>query len=460
MNTGTIISIHDFIVEVSFTENRPHFHSLLYLEDDESVVLEVLTSSSKNVFFCLVLAGTNKITRGALVVNTNQSLQVAASKSSLGRVFDIFGNVFDGGPPLNKETMWDVFPLSELHSEEVENPREVLETGIKAIDFFAPIVRGGRVGLVGGAGVGKTVLLSELIKNIADNSSANRKKKSISVFAAVGERTREAQELFESMRDTGVLQQMSIVLGQMGESPAVRFRTAFAAAALAEYYRDVLENDVLFFMDNVYRFAQAGYELSTLMKTLPSEGGYQPTLTSEMGSLHERLVSNTNGAITSFETVYVPSDDVTDFGVRSVFPFLHTSIFLSREIYQQGRFPAIDLISSSSSILNIEIVGELHYQTYVVATNILRRAVNIEKLVSLVGESEISVEDRIIFKRYQLIQSYMTQPFTVIEEQTGIKGRMVPLETTVKDMQAIVTGTYDAVDPKRFYSIGSISENM
>ncbi|MEX0895401.1 MAG: F0F1 ATP synthase subunit beta [Patescibacteria group bacterium] len=458
MSTGTIITIHDFIVEVEFTENKPFFHSLLHLEGDESVILEVLTSSSKNVFFCLVLAGSHSLTRGSRVVNTNQSLQVAASPNSLGRVFDIFGTVFDGGEPLDTSTMWDVFPHAKAVSQAASNSVEIQETGIKAIDFFAPLVKGSRAGLIGGAGVGKTVLLSELIKNITDQNNAAKKKQTVSVFAAVGERTREAQELYESMRDAGVLKQMSIVLGQMGENPAVRFRTAFAAVALAEYYRDVLGHDVLFFMDNMYRFAQAGHELSTLMKTLPSEGGYQPTLTSEMGALHERLISTDKNALTSFETVFVPSDDLTDFGVRSVFPFLQTSIFLSREIYQQSRFPAIDLMASSSSFLNVETVGELHYQTYVTATNILRKAVSIEKLVSLVGESEISAEDRTTYKRSQLIQSYMTQPFAVIADQTDKPGAIVPLQQTVKDMNELVTGEYDTIDPAKIANSGALSK--
>ncbi|PIR43895.1 F0F1 ATP synthase subunit beta [candidate division WWE3 bacterium CG10_big_fil_rev_8_21_14_0_10_32_10] len=455
-NTGKIISIKGNIVEVEFANNKPKIHNILVLEKDANTVFEVYTSSSSNKFYCLMLTNSNNISRGDIVVNTNQALVIPATENALGRVFDVFGNVHDGLGPIKSKEMREIFLEKKDNIEGVLVPTEVLETGIKAIDFFAPIYRGGKAGLFGGAGVGKTVLLTELINNIVISKSNKKENESVSVFAAVGERSREAQELYENLKESKVLPYTTLILGQMGENPAVRYRTAYSAVSLSEYFRDDLKKNVLFFMDNMYRFAQAGMELSTLMSTIPSEDGYQATLTSEMGEIQGRLSSTNEATITSVEAIFVPSDDITDYAVRSTFPYLETTIVLSRDIYQQGRLPAVDLLSSTSSALNPDTVGELHYQTYIDAKNLLETSANLERIVSLIGESELSVTNQTIYKRAQILKNYMTQDFFVVASQTGTPGKKVPLATTIKDVNNILEGMHDSKEPSDFLYIGGI----
>ncbi|HRN96398.1 MAG TPA: F0F1 ATP synthase subunit beta, partial [Candidatus Levybacteria bacterium] len=328
--------------------------------------------------------------------------------------------------------------------------------GIKAIDFFSPLLRGGRVGLFGGAGVGKTILLTEVIHNVVVLAKNN----DVSIFTGVGERIREGQELFETLKESNVLPSVALVFGQMGENPAVRFKTALTGLALAEHFRDEEHRNVLFFIDNIFRFAQAGYELSTLMNTIPGEGGYQATLASEMAQFHERLVSTKNASITSMEAVYVPSDDVTDYGVQSVFPYLDSSVVLSRAVYQEGRFPAIDFLSSTSSALSREIVGDDHYNAYIEAQSLLKRALTLERIVSLIGESELPAADQVIYKRARLLKSYMTQSFFVTENQTGRKGEYVKRVETIGDVNEILQGRYDTAEPERLMYVGSLKKQV
>jgi len=323
---------------------------------------------------------------------------------------------------------------------------------VHSIDFFAPILQGGKVGLFGGAGVGKTILLTEIIHNIVVLS----KSESTCVFTGVGERIREGQELYESLRDSQVLPQVASIYGQMGENSAIRFRTAFAGVTMAEYFRDISKKNVLFFIDNIFRFAQAGYELSTLTNSIPSEGGYQSTLISEMADFHERLVSTESGKLTTIETIFVPSDDMTDQAVQSIFPYLDSMVVLSRQVYQEGRFPSIDLLSSTSSGLTVEIVGEDHERAVREAQSILKKSVALERIVSLVGESELSADDQIIYKRAKIIKNYMTQNFFVAQSQTGKKGDYIPVGQTVKDMIEIIDGKYDDRKPEEFLYIGGI----
>ncbi|PIU74603.1 F0F1 ATP synthase subunit beta [Candidatus Roizmanbacteria bacterium CG06_land_8_20_14_3_00_34_14] len=323
---------------------------------------------------------------------------------------------------------------------------------VYSIDFFAPILQGGKVGLFGGAGVGKTILLTEIIHNIVVLS----KSESTCVFTGVGERIREGQELYESLRDSQVLPQVASIYGQMGENSAIRFRTAFAGVTMAEYFRDISKKNVLFFIDNIFRFAQAGYELSTLTNSIPSEGGYQSTLISEMADFHERLVSTESGKLTTIETIFVPSDDMTDQAVQSIFPYLDSMVVLSRQVYQEGRFPSIDLLSSTSSGLTVEIVGEDHERAVREAQSILKKSVALERIVSLVGESELSADDQIIYKRAKIIKNYMTQNFFVAQSQTGKKGDYIPVGQTVKDMIEIIDGKYDDRKPEEFLYIGGI----
>ena len=454
-NKGKIISVKGHIIEVEFESNPPSMHDVVFLEKDPNVKMEVYDSSSSSTFYCISLSSTKKLHRGAAVINSGEPIKIPVGNEVLGRVIDIFARPQDGKGDLVGLDIRPIF-AEDVNYESVLVPHEVLETGIKAIDFFAPILKGGKVGLFGGAGVGKTILLTEIIHNIVTVN----KEKSVSVFTVVGERVREGQELYESLQQTGILPQVALIYGPMGENPTVRFRTATAGVTMAEYFRDVQKKDVLFFIDNIFRFAQAGYELATLMNAIPSEGGYQATLPSEMASFHERLISTKNGAITTIEAIYVPSDDLTDQAVQSVFPYLDSNVVLSRTVYQEGRFPAIDLLSSTSAALNEETVGVKHFKALLSAQNLLKKAVSLERIVSLVGQSELSPEDQKFFKRAQLVKSYMTQNFTVTELQTGRKGRRVGLTQTVEDVINIIEGKFDDYPSDTFLYIGSIEESL
>jgi F-type H+-transporting ATPase subunit beta len=456
IETGILLSVQGQVAEVAFKHNPPELHELLLLADDDSVQLEVFSSVSEGTFYCLILSGQSKLSRSAVIKRTHQTLTIPVGETVLGRVLDIFGEALDS-QPFKSKTRRSIFEASEITLNEIITPNQILETGIKAIDFFAPLLKGGKLGLFGGAGLGKTVLLTELINNIVIRDVKQDANPRVSVFSAVGERTREAQELQENLASAGVLEKTTLVLGHMGENPSVRFRTALAGVTIAEHFRDE-KNDVLFFVDNVYRFAQAGYELATLMSSIPSEDGYQPTLSSEIGSLHERLASSTDGSITAIEAVYLPSDDITDYAVRSLLPYLDSTVVLSRSIYQQGLFPAIDLLASASSALNPEIVGEKHYQTYLSAKKLLEQAVSIERLVSLIGLSELSSEDQVKYRRSQLLKNYMSQSFFTVEAQTGLKGTFVPRQTVVKDVAAILEGEYDELPPAELAQRGSLSK--
>ncbi|MEN8253485.1 MAG: F0F1 ATP synthase subunit beta [Patescibacteria group bacterium] len=453
-NIGTIVSIKGQVAEIFFPIQMPNIFDILTLKSKPEVKLEVYASSEqKNHFFCLILTGQNEISRGDEIINTQESLSVPVGDEVLGRTIDVFGNPQDGKDFSSKEKR-SIFQDTRLNLPNVISGMEILETGIKLIDFFAPLIRGGKMGLFGGAGVGKTVLLTELINNIIIRGDTA--KNSVSVFSAVGERSREAEELIRALDEASVLQKTTLFVGQMGENPAIRFRTAYASTRLAEYFRDERKTNVLFFMDNMYRFAQAGYELSTQMSTIPSEDGYQPTLNSEIGNIHERLTSTQDANITTVEAIYIPSDDLTDYAVRSLFPFLDSSVVFSRQVYQEGRLPAIDLLASSSSALNPQVVGEKHYELYLQSKLILERSITIDRIVSLVGMSELSGEDQTIYIRSQLLKSYMTQSFFVVEKQTGRAGQHVPIEKTLEDVNSILRGAHDKTDPEELMFSGEL----
>lgn len=450
---GKIISVKGQIIEVLFEKKQPKIHDVLFLEEDKKIKMEVYSSSSSSTFYCICFSSTKSLQRGSRVINTKKTVEIPVGDAVLGRVIDIFGQAQDDKGDINMFEVREVFARN-VKFDDVVVPSEILETGIKAIDFFSPIIKGGKVGLFGGAGVGKTVLLTEIIHNVI----ILNKDTNVSVFAGVGERVREGLELYEALSQSGVLSQVSLIYGQMGENPAVRFRTATAGVALSEYFRDEQKKDVLFFIDNIFRFAQAGYELATLMNSIPSEGGYQATLSSEMASIHERLISTKNGSITSFEAIYVPSDDITDFAVQSVFPYLDSSVVLSRAVYQEGRLPSIDFLSSSSSALNPDLVGDLHYKTVIDAEELLKKATALERIVSLIGQSELSMEDQIVFKRSKTLKNYMTQSFFVVEAQTGRPGVYVPLFQTISDVRDILDGKHDSIEPEKFLYIGGMKE--
>jgi F-type H+-transporting ATPase subunit beta len=366
---------------------------------------------------------------------------------------NIFGEAIDGGAPIVSEDVRSIYKKS-LEFSEVSAKQEVLETGIKIIDFFAPMVKGGKVGLFGGAGVGKTILLSEVLHNIVSLDKGN----TVSVFAGVGERTREGQELHAELKRTETLPFVSLMFGSMGASPSERFLTGIAAVTIAEHFRDQLSKNVLFFIDNMYRFAQAGNELSMLMNTIPSEDGYQATLASEMAMVHERLISRENAAITTVEAIYVPADDILDQGVQAIYDYLDSAIVLSRDVYQEGRLPAVNILASGSAALNPETVDMTHYSVSLEATSLLKKAESLDRIVSLVGESELGEEDRIQYQRAKKLRNFMTQSFFVAEEHTGRKGKFVPLKTTVQDVQAILEGKYDEISEDHFMFIGAAEE--
>lgn len=450
---GTIISIKGQIIEVEFLGDAPKKYELYYLEEDSSCLMEVYSSSSKKSVYCLALVPTAKMYKGATVINGKKTLSLPVGKNILGRAINVFGEPIDGKKEIKSKDYISIYN-EEQKIEKVSIPSEILETGIKTVDFFTPILRGGKIGLFGGAGVGKTVLLTEIIHNITSKSQG----KTVSVFAGVGERGREGQELIESLDQTGALNSVVLVYGEMSRKPAVRFRTGFAGTALAEYFRDTEKKDVLFFVDNMYRFAQADYELSTLMSNIPSEGGYPATLNSDMADIHERLFSTKENSVTTFETVYVPADDITDPGVQSVLPYLDARVVLSRFIYQEGRFPAIDTLASYSGSLNPKIVGEKHYHAYLESQNILKEAVNLEKIASLIGESELSQEKQIVYKRAQIIKSYMTQVFVTASGRETNESCYIPIKDTVSDMESILSGKYDGVPAEKFMNIKTLKD--
>jgi F-type H+/Na+-transporting ATPase subunit beta len=453
MITGKIISIRGQIIEAEFLEEKPRIYDVLISKEDPEIKMEVYSSASAKSFYCLALTKSSKLHYGSTVISTGKPIKIPVGKEMLGRVIDTLGEPQDN---LGTITTKEANPIisKDVEFADIEVAQEILETGIKAIDFFTPILKGGKVGLFGGAGVGKTVILSEIIHNIVILNP----EENVSVFTGVGERTREGEELYSTLKENKVMQGVTLIYGSMGENPAVRFRTAFAGVTLAEYYRDVLGKDVLFFIDNIFRFAQSGYELSTLMNILPSEGGYQATLTSEMASFHERLASTQKNNITTLEAIYVPADDLTDSGVQAVFPYLDSGIILSRSVYQEGRFPAVDILSSTSSALNIDTVGKEHYQAALDAQALLKKAVSLDRIVSLIGESELSTQDQTLYKRAKFLKNYMTQYFTVVEPQTGRKGVQVPRKETVSDVRAILDGKVDALQPEDLMYIATLKD--
>ncbi|MBI2637568.1 MAG: F0F1 ATP synthase subunit beta, partial [Candidatus Sungbacteria bacterium] len=359
---GTVISIEGQVVEVRFSHTVPAVHDIVVLEEDSSVKMEVYSSSRVETFFCLALGVTAALKRGARVVNTEKPICIPAGSNLLGRVVDTFGQPLDGKHPIDSNETYSIYRTAPTYAD-ISPRQEILETGIKIVDLFCPFLSGGKIGLFGGAGVGKTAMLTELLHNIVILRSEQKKERTVSVFAGIGERTREGQELVETLTEKKALSSVAVVLGPMGASPAIRFLTGYTAAAIVEYFRDVLKTNVLFFVDNMFRFAQAGNELSMVMKTIPSEDGYQPTLISEMASLHGRLTSTSSSAVSVVETVYIPNDDILDQAVQSVFSHLDSAVVFSRDIYQQNLLPAIDPLASYSSALSPQTAGELHYQT-------------------------------------------------------------------------------------------------
>ncbi len=450
---GKVVGIKGQVIEVEFELRKPDIHNLLILEDDPSVKLEVYSSSGPNTFYCLALTQINKLTRGAKLLSTGQQILFPVGNELLGRMVDIFGNSLDEKGKLVSKNSLEIHKSYQL-PEDVVSKEEVLETGIKVIDLFTPLLKGGKMGLFGGAGVGKTILLTEVLHNVVGLS----KGKSVSIFAGIGERSREGLELFEALKVSGVMDSSSLIYGPMGENPAIRFLSAYSAATLAEYFRNIEKKNVLFFIDNAYRFAQAGNELSTLTSNLPSEDGYQATLESEMAEFHERLTSSKDATISTIEAIYVPADDLLDHGVQSILPYLDSVVVLSRNLYQEGILPAIDILASSANALNPAVVGDFHYEVTLRTKSILKTAESLSRIVSLVGEAELSGEDQVLYRRAKKIKNFMTQRFFVAETQSGEKGSYVPLKQAIEDLSGIIEGKFDHIPEEKFRFIGSVSE--
>lgn len=448
---GTIKSIKRHVVEVEFLgANKPDIHELLYLKEEPQAHLMVFTSSGENTFYCIALQDIEAYSRGAPVLCAGKQMTLPAGEAVLGRVLDSLGSPRDGRGGLQTEEEVALYGTAPNY-DSVSNEHTLLQTGIKVLDFFTPLVQEGKIGFFGGAGVGKTVLLTEILHNVI------KRDDTVSVFAGVGERTREGHELYHELAETEVLDSTALVYGTMGESPSKRFLAAHAGVALAEYFRDQKKKNVLFFVDNMFRYAQAGNEISLLTKNIPSEDGYQPTLISELALVHERLSSTKESYVTSIEAIYVPADDLLDSAVQAIFKYLDSEIVLSRDVYQEGRFPAVDILASDSNALSPKVVTTLHYQVAIKARSLLKEAQSLERIVSLVGESELNEKDRITYQRAQKIKNYMTQNFYVTSRQTGKGGDYVPLETTVADVKDILDGRYDKVSAEKLLYIAGLS---
>jgi len=450
---GVINAIHGDVIEVSFDKGLPNINDSLVVQQPNGryIVLEVHDHVSQKTVKTIALGFTQGMKRGMTVSSTGGPMHVPVSETSLGRTFNIFGEPIDGIPPLNQSHLVPIHKKPPSMDEQVLSSG-ILETGIKIIDLLSPFPRGGKIGLFGGAGVGKTVLLMEFIYKIAKGYSG------ISVFCGVGERMREGHELWKEMQRQGILDNALLVLGQMCESPGIRFRTPLTAISYAEFFRDEMKRDVLFLMDNVYRFVQAGNEVSVLLGRLSSRVGYQPTLTSELAEVEERLVSTKNGSITSVQAIYVPADDITDPAVANVFPHLDTTVVLSRDIAAKGLYPAIDPLLSTSKFLSPEDIGKKHYDISKRVKEHLSRYKELLDIISMLGIEELSQTDRKVVRRARKLEKFLTQPFFLTEEFTGRKGRHVPLEKTLEGCEKILDDSLEQVPEEAFFMIGDTGE--
>ncbi|MDH5768907.1 MAG: F0F1 ATP synthase subunit beta [Nitrospirota bacterium] len=450
---GVIIAIHGDVIEVEFKDVLPNINDALIVEkpDQKTIILEVHDHTSRTTVKAIALGFTQGLKRGMFVKSLGGSLRIGVCRSCLGRVFNIFGKPIDEGSLIEDIAPRPIHMFPPVLEDQI-TASGILETGIKIIDLLSPFPKGGKVGLFGGAGVGKTVLLMEFIYTIAKIYSG------ISIFCGVGERMREGHELWREMQKRGIINNAILVFGQMSESPGVRFRVPLSAIALAEFFRDEMGRDVLFLMDNVYRFVQAGNEVSVLLGRLSSRVGYQPTLLSELAEVEERLVSTKRGAITSVQAIYVPADDITDPAVAGVFPHLDTTIVLSREAASKGLYPAVDPLLSTSKFLSPEDVGERHYEISQAVREHLSRYRELLDIIAMLGIEELSPSDRMTVRRARKLERFLTQPFFLTEEFTGRKGKHVPLNKTLDGCEMIISGRMDDVSEEAFFMIGDVEE--
>jgi len=453
MNKGKISQIIGAVVDVRFEGKLPELLNALVIKrkDKEDLVLEVAGHLGLNEVRTIAMSSTDGLSRGDEVIDTGEYISVPVGMETLGRMFDVVGNPIDEKPAPKNSKRLPIHRKSPTFSE--QSPKtEVLETGIKVIDLMCPFLKGGKVGLFGGAGVGKTVVIQELIRNIASEHGG------YSVFAGVGERTREGNDLYREMEESKVLDKTMLVFGQMNEPPGARARVALSALTMAEHFRDEEGKDLLLFMDNIFRFTQAGSEVSALLGRMPSAVGYQPTLASEMGNLQERITSTDKGSITSVQAIYVPADDLTDPAPATTFSHLDSTVVLSRPLSELGIYPAVDPLDSTSTILDPNIIGERHYNVARGIQKILQRYKDLQDIIAILGMDELTDDDKLAVFRARRIQKFLSQPFFVAEQFTGRVGKYVPLEETIRSFEEILEGKYDHISEQSFYLKGGIED--
>ena len=450
---GTVIQIMGPVLDIRFSgEHLPQLLSAIEVPHGDSVVVaEVAQHIGDNVVRCIAMSSTDGLQRGAEAIDTGAPITVPVGEECLGRVFNLLGQPIDNGAPVKGSENWPIHRSAPAYDEQ-EAATEILETGIKVIDLICPYAKGGKIGLFGGAGVGKTVLIQELIYNIATAHNG------YSVFTGVGERTREGNDLYNEMTESGVINKTAMVFGQMNEPPGARMRVGLSGLTMAEYFRDVKHQDVLLFIDNIFRFTQAGSEVSALLGRMPSAVGYQPTLATEMGALQERITSTKNGSITSVQAVYVPADDLTDPAPATTFAHLDATTVLDRGIASLGIYPAVDPLDSTSRILSPEVLGKEHYEVARAVQQILQRYKELQDIIAIMGMDELSEEDKVTVNRARKVQRFLSQPFHVAEQFTGYVGKYVPLKDTIRSFKEIIEGKHDAIPESYFLYAGSIDE--
>ena len=450
---GKIVQVSGPVIDVEFEGSYlPAIKDALYvIQDGKKKVMEVSQHTGNNVVRCIMLAASEGLCKDMEVIATGSGISVPVGEKTLGRLFNVLGDTLDDGAKLDDEEHWSIHRNPPSFAE--QSPVvEMLQTGIKVIDLLAPYAKGGKIGLFGGAGVGKTVLIQELIRNIAAESGG------YSIFTGVGERSREGNDLWTEMKESGVLEKTALVFGQMNEPPGARMRVAETGLTMAEYFRDVKRQDVLLFIDNIFRFVQAGSEVSALLGRMPSAVGYQPTLATDLGELQERIASTTKGSITSVQAVYVPADDLTDPAPATTFSHLDATTVLSRKIVEQGIYPAVDPLESTSRILEPDVVGEEHYNVARRVQEVLQKYKELQDIIAILGMEELSEDDKLTVYRARKIQRFLSQPFHVAENFTGTPGKYVPVEDTVKGFKAILDGEMDEYPGAAFFNVGTIED--
>ena len=452
-NIGTVIQVVGPVLDIRFPEEHlPELLSAIeVVQDDRAVIAEVAQHIGDNVVRCIAMSSTDGLQRGIQAVDTGKPITVPVGEACLGRVFNLLGKPIDNKPAPAAQEYWPIHRAAPAYDEQ-QPATEILETGIKVVDLICPYAKGGKIGLFGGAGVGKTVLIQELIYNIATAHNG------YSVFTGVGERTREGNDLYNEMTESGVINKTAMVFGQMNEPPGARMRVGLSGLTMAEYFRDVKHQDVLLFIDNIFRFTQAGSEVSALLGRMPSAVGYQPTLATEMGALQERITSTKNGSITSVQAVYVPADDYTDPAPATTFAHLDATTALDRGIASLGIYPAVDPLSSSSRILSPDVVGQEHYETARAVQSILQRYKELQDIIAIMGMDELSEEDKLTVNRARKVQRFLSQPFSVAEQFTGMQGKYVPLKDTIRGFKEIIEGKHDAIPESCFLFAGTIED--